>query len=84
MPAVLISTEQGNWRWRTDTTAPYTIFDVANEDETFEESNQSIEIVSIDDANMTLIENAEGTDEEGILFLLVFVMCCSWPLYPIK
>lgn len=66
--AVLISTEQGTWRWRTDTTAPYTIFDVANEDETFEESNQSIEIVSIDDANMTLIENAEGTDEEGNTF----------------
>ena len=65
---MLISTEQGNWRWRTDTTAPYTIFDVANEDETFEESNQSIEIVSIDDANMTLIENAEGTDEEGNTF----------------
>ena len=65
---MLISTEQGTWRWRTDTTAPYTIFDVANEDETFEESNQSIEIVSIDDANMTLIENAEAPTKKGILF----------------
>lgn len=61
----LISTEQGQWRWRTDTDTLYTIFNVAGGEDNLDESSQSIEILSLDDTNMVLVENGEETDENG-------------------
>lgn len=61
----LISTEQGQWRWRTDTDTPYTVFNVSGGEDSPDDSSQSIEILSIDDANMVLRENGEETDENG-------------------
>ena len=68
----LISTEQGKWRWRTDTTTPYTIFDVAGGEDSFEDDAQSIEIISLDDARMVLLENGEETDENGATIAVRF------------
>lgn len=68
--AQLISTDQGVWRWRTDTTAPYTVFDVAEDEDSFAETDQRISIQSLDDANMVLTESVEETNEEGETFTI--------------
>jgi len=58
----LLSTDQGDWRWRTDTTAEFTIFQVKSPEETFEESNTYINVVQITDTTLQLSETQSDTE----------------------
>lgn len=58
----LLSTEQGDWRWRTDSSTAFTVFEVKSPDETFEESNTIINIVQISDTALQLSENTTDSD----------------------
>ena len=61
-----ISSDNGEWRWRTDTTLPYSSFMVKGADEdSFEEGNTTIDVISITDTTMTLEELYVDTNEAG-------------------
>jgi hypothetical protein len=65
----LLSTDQGNWRWRTD--APeFSVFEVKDSNETYEESNISITIVAISDTTLKLTETQE---DYGITVTLTYL-----------
>ncbi len=58
----LLSTEQGDWRWKTDSSTAFTVFEVKSLSETFEESNTIINIVQISDTTLQLSENTSDSD----------------------
>ncbi|MGB1449965.1 MAG: hypothetical protein ACPG8F_09025 [Flavobacteriaceae bacterium] len=62
----LLSTEQGDWRWRTDT-EEYTVFNVKDPDETFNEDSIRIAIIELTETSLQLSEIQEG--EEGSITL---------------
>lgn len=62
----VVSFDNGDWIWRTDTTLPYTTFMVMGyEDESFEEANIRINVISITETTMTLEEFQAETDDDG-------------------
>lgn len=67
----VLSEDLGEWRWRTDTTTPYTSFDVKNEGETFEESGLTITVNQISDSTLILQESTQEIDDEGEEFTLL-------------
>lgn len=68
----LLSTEQGDWRWRTDTTEEYTIFEVKSPDDTFEESDIRINIVQVSEVALQLSESQNDPDygEQTLVYSL--------------
>lgn len=61
----VVSSDNGDWIWRTDTTLPYTTFMVkGSEDESFEEENTRINVISITETTMTLEELQVETDDD--------------------
>lgn len=58
----LLSTKQGDWRWKTDSSTAFTVFEVKSPSETFEESNTIINIVQISDTTLQLSENTSDSD----------------------
>ena len=67
----VLSEDLGGWRWRTDTTTPYSSFDVKNQGETFEETNVIISVNQISDSTLILQESTIETDSQGVEFTLV-------------
>lgn len=59
----LLSTEQGDWRWRTDTSTAFTVFEVKSPDETFEASNIRINVLLVSDVALQLSETQSNTDQ---------------------
>ena len=58
----LLSTEQGDWRWRTDTDTEFTIFEVKSPEETFEASDININVIQISDTTLQLSETQNDSD----------------------
>ncbi len=62
----VISSDNGQWRWRTDTTLPYTSFMVKEaEADSFEDENITINVISITETTMTLEELFVDTNDAG-------------------
>ncbi|MCH1417322.1 MAG: hypothetical protein L7U68_02105 [Flavobacteriaceae bacterium] len=68
----LLSTEQGDWRWRTDTTEEYTVFEVKSPDDTFEESDIRINVIQVSEVALQLSETQNDPDygEQTIVYSL--------------
>lgn len=68
----LLSTEQGDWRWRTDTTEEYTVFEVKSPEGTFEESDIRINVVQVSEVALQLSETQNDPDygEQTIVYSL--------------
>lgn len=58
----LLSTEQGDWRWRTDTTTEFSVFEVKSPEETFEESNTIINVIQITEVALQLSETLDDSE----------------------
>lgn len=61
----VLSTDQGDWRWRTDTEERYTAFEVKDPSESFSDDAAIISILSLTDTTMTLEETSDEYDELG-------------------
>lgn len=59
-----LSTDQGDWRWRTDTEERFTAFEVKDPAESFAESATTITIISLSETTMVLEEIADEFDME--------------------
>ena len=74
----LLSTEKGDWRWRTDTTDEYTIFEVKSSDETFEESDVRIKVFEVSEVALQLSETQNDPDY-GELTIVYSLQLASLP-----
>jgi len=62
----IVSTDNGDWIWRTDTTLPFASFMVMDaEDESFEDADTTINVISITETSMILEELQMDMDEDG-------------------
>ena len=68
----LLTTEQGDWRWRTDTTEEYTVFEVKSPEGTFEESDIRINVVEVSEVALQLSESQNDPDygEQTLVYSL--------------
>ena len=68
----LLSTDQGDWRWRTDTTEEYTVFEVKSPEGTFEESDIRINVVEVTEVALQLseIQNDPDYGEQTLVYSL--------------
>lgn len=66
----LVSTEQGDWRWRTDTSSEFTVFEVKSPDETFDSADTRITVNEITDTTLQLRENVIDSEvgEQTIIY----------------
>ena len=74
----LLSTEKGDWRWRTDTTDEYTVFEVKSPDETFEESDVRINVFEVSEVALQLSETQNDPDY-GELTIVYSLQLASLP-----
>ena len=67
-----LSTEQGDWRWRTDTEERYSAFEVKDSSESFSDDGTIVSIVSLTETTMVLEESTDEYDEEGNQIRVLF------------